>query len=549
VQAETSNPIRTEASVGWLRRDLRAVPVAVWAAVVLNLLLMLVYTTLQPAYRGLDEAAHIDMVVSLPNPLDWPAPGEKTLSHDLRATYDEAGHDGLPFARLARDIAQQPKSERPDFTEAGTLDRPGEATNQMVQHPPLYYVVVAAGMELVPGTEQWAFDRQIALMRFLSLLMVAPLPLLCWLAARRLRLSTTLGVVAAFLPLTMPSVQRVGASVSNDALLIGLIGAVNVVAIAVAAGDLRRRTSVGLGLLCAAAMLVKGLALVLPVALLLTYAVAVYRARDWRPVLVPAVIAGGIAGVLGGGWYVRNLVLFGAVQPNGYPGGDLPYERLPGGGFSAWWPTYLEAMLFRFWSALGQPEPPQLGEDLSKTLTVALLVLMVGGLLVASGQRTLVGVALLPFAGLTSLVAIGAYVNYQAYDRFIGVQGRYLYPALVGMTVAAAIALGRLTGPWRAGLPVVVLTGAGVLQFLAARAVLETYWTTAQAPGRLSDGFSAMQAWSPLPDLVVQGLWIATVLVGLATAATALLLLVRREGRPAPSRPVSPAAEAAACVS
>ena len=527
----------------WLRRDLRAVPVAVWAAVVLHLLLMLVYTTLQPAYRGLDEAAHIDMVVSLPHPLDWPGPGEKVLSNDLRSTYDEAGHDALPFSRLARDDAQQPKSDRPDFTEAGTFDRPGQAINQMVQHPPLYYVVLAAGMELVPGTEHWPFDRQIWLMRLLSLLMVAPLPLLCWLAARRLRMSGTVAVVAAFLPLAMPSVQRIGASVSNDALLIGLIATVNVLAIAVAAGDLRRRTAVALGLLCAAAMLTKGLALVLPVVLLLTYAVALYRTRAWRPVLVPAVIAGSITGVLGGGWYVRNLVLFGAVQPNGYPGGDLPYDKVPGGGFSAWWPTYVDAMLFRFWSALGQPEPPQLGEDLSRTLTVALLVLMAVGLAVATGKRTLVGVALLPFAGLLSLVAIGAYVNFQTYDRFIGVQGRYLYPALVGMTVAAAIALTRLAGPVRAGLPLAVLAGAGVLQFLAAQAVLETYWTTEQALGRLSDGFSAMQAWSPLPDLLVQGVWVATVLVWLATAGLAVLEVVRGE---VPE--LSPEGEAAACV-
>ena len=295
-------------------------------------------------------------------------------------------------------------------------------------------------------------------------------------------------------------------------------------------------------------MLTKGLALVLPVVLLLTDAVAGWRiqgwrTRAWRPVLVPAVIAGSITGVLGGGWYVRNLVLFGAVQPNGYPGGDLPYDKVPGGGFSAWWPTYVDAMLFRFWSALGQPEPPQLGEDLSRTLTVALLVLMAVGLAVATGKRTLVGVALLPFAGLLSLVAIGAYVNFQTYDRFIGVQGRYLYPALVGMTVAAAIALTRLAGPVRAGLPLAVLAGAGVLQFLAAQAVLETYWTTEQALGRLSDGFSAMQAWSPLPDLLVQGVWVATVLVWLATAGLAVLEVVRGE---VPE--LSPEGEAAACV-
>lgn len=518
-------PQQTQPATGsWLRSDVRAAPLAVWAALVLHVFLLLLYTTLQPAYRGLDEAAHIDMVVALPNPVDWPGPGGKDISADTAATYDEAGHDGLPFARLGVDQAAVPKSDRPAFGGAGPNLRLAE-TNQMVQHPPLYYVVVAAGDALVPGSDDWPFDRRIALLRLLSLLMVAPLPLLCWLGARRLGLPALAGVVAAFVPLTMPSVHRVGASVSNDALLVLLIGAANVLAIAVAGGDLRRRTAVALGLLSSAAILTKGTALVLPFVIVLSYAVAAYRRRALAPVVPPLLITSLLVAGLSGWWYVRNLVLHGAVQPNGYAGGVLPYPKQQGGGLTAWGPGYVDTMLFRFWSALGQPEPPGLPDALSTGLTLGLLALVGAALVLAARQRLVVAVALLPFAGTLALVALGSYVNYQAYDRFVGVQGRYLYPTLVGLAVAAALALTRLAGPARRAVPLLVLGLAGLMQYLAAEAVLETYWTPPENVFDLAAGFVALEAWSPLPSLLVRALWAATVLVGLATAVVAALLL------------------------
>lgn len=520
--------------VGWLRRDLREAPAAVWAAVALHLMLLVLYTTLQPPFRGLDETAHIDMVLSLPNPLDWPAPGEKVVDQRLWALYDDAQLDGLPFARLPREEAELPKDERPSFAEAGTSDV--EAVNQMVQHPPLYYLLTAAGMQVVPGTESWPYDRQIALMRWLSLLMVFPLPLLCWLAARRLGLGTAAGVVAAFVPLTMPSVQRVGSSVSNDALLILLIAGANVLAMAAAAGDLRRRTSVALGLVSAAALLTKGLALVLLVVIVLAYAVAAFRARAVRPVVVPAGIAAGLAGVVGGWWYLRNVLLYGSVQPNGYPGGALPYPPRQGGGFGQWWPDYRDQMLFRFWSALGHPEPPELDEDLATRLSIGLLVLLLLALVVAHRRRTLVVVALLPFAGLLALVALGSYANFSTYDRLIGAQGRYLYPALAGMSAAVAVLLHRVPRKLVVVVPLVVLGFAGWVQYLAAEAVIETFWTPKQDPEALAPGFDTLETWSPLPELLVRAIWVSTVLAGVVTAVAAALL-VREAWRRAEPEP------------
>ena len=515
-----------DAPRGWLRRDVRAAPIAVWAALVLHLLLLLVQLTLYPAYRGLDEPAHVSTVLTLPDPLDWPAPGALAIDDRLRATWDEAGWDGLPFARLAREDAPLPKEERPSFAEAGGTEK-RRAQNHMVQHPPLYYLTTAAVLEAVPGTSTWPYDAQIALMRLLSALLVAPLPLLCWLAARRLDLGVAAGTSAAFVPLLMPSVQRVSASVSNDGLLLLLVVTASVLSLGVAGGDLRRRTAAALGLVTAAALLTKGLALALPVVVVAAYAVAALRSGHVKRARGPALLATGLAVGLAGWWYARNLVLHGAVQPNGYRGGGLPYEQDPGEGFAAWAPQFVDGMLFRFWSALGLPEPPALPEGLSQGLTVGLLVLAVLALLVAPGRRTLVAVALLPFLGLLALVAIGGYLNYAEYGRLIGVQGRYLYPGVAGVAAAAALALSRLAGPLARALPLALLAGAAALQLLAARVVLETYWTPADDEQAWAEGLAALTAWSPLHDEVVLALWSAVPLAALVTAVAAALLLRR----------------------
>jgi hypothetical protein len=527
--------------VSWLRGDVRAAPLAVWAAVVLHLSLLLVQTTAQPPYRGLDEPAHIDMVLSLPDLTDWPAPGEKAIDDRLKATWDEAGHYGPAHARLARGDAPLPKHGRPSIARAGGTDL-DRTQNQMVQHPPLYYALLSGATALVPGVERWPYDRHLALLRVLSALLLVPLPGLCWLTARRLGLGRSAGVAAAFLPLLMPSVQRVGASVSNDGLLVLLFAAVNVLAVAVAAGDLRRRTAAALGLLTAAALLTKGFALVLPVVAVAAYAVAAVRARSARAALLPALLATALT-ALGGWWYVRNLVLHGAVQPNGYRGGRLPYDPSPGRPGTQWAAEYVEAMLFRFWSSLGLPEPPALDEQLSQTLTVGLLALALLAVVVAPGRRLRVLVALLPFAGLLALVTVGAYLNHAEYGRMIGVQGRYLYPGLAGLCAAAALALTRLAGPLRRAVPLALLAGAAALQALAARAELETWWTPGDDPRALGAGVRTLAVWSPLPDEVVRALWAAPPVAAVAAVAASALLLRpdRRRACVPPSAGAAPA--------
>jgi 4-amino-4-deoxy-L-arabinose transferase-like glycosyltransferase len=526
----TSGHHDLSAAKGWLRSDLRAAPAAVWCLVVLHLLLLGVWTTLQPPFRGLDETAHISMVVDPPSPLDWPAPGEQLVDDTVISTLPDARYTEVPFRRLTAQEAQ-PRDERPSFAEAGPSGG-GPSVNQMIQHPPLYYLYVERLLRLWPGSEGWSFDLQIAAMRGLSLLLVAPLPLLCWLAARRTGLSRAAGVAAAAFPLAVPGLTRVSSSVSNDALLVLAIGVASVLTLAVAGGDVRRRTAVALGATAVVGMYAKGLGLVLPVLVATAYVVAALRGTRVRALVPPAALGLGIPVLLGAPWYVRNALEFGAVQPNGYPGGGLPYERRQGGGFGDWAPGYVEYMAFRFWSALGNPEPPELPFLLCLVLSGVVVALAVLALAVARGRRLLVVLALLPLAGLLMLVAYGSYSNYQTYDRMIAVQGRYLYPAVVGLAVVLALALERVTGPLRRALPLLLLAAAGAMQVLAVRIVLTTYWTPAGDPAALTNGFDVLETWSPLGEAPVRALWVAAAAAAVVTGLAAL----RASGRERPAQ-------------
>ena len=109
----------------------------------LNIAFALVYALLVPMYRGPDEAAHVDMIrryradASEPSP-NVAVPVESVVRNVYRdGTLERAYRPPLPLR--ARDAMR--RADRPTFA---TLGRPTvESSNQMTQHPPLYYAVAA----------------------------------------------------------------------------------------------------------------------------------------------------------------------------------------------------------------------------------------------------------------------------------------------------------------------------------------------------------------------------------------------------------------------
>ncbi|WP_232303870.1 glycosyltransferase family 39 protein [Pseudofrankia sp. DC12] len=550
-------------------RRARLVPTVVLVITALHLALLATYSVVYPTWTGYDEAQHVDMVYGLLHGDGWPAPGQKMISQGVAATSDD--FDRGAYADMFQsggkkrrspsfaEITPTPRADRGSFDALGgpAPVTDGRLSNQMVQHPPMVYAVGAAVLGALPATN-WAYDEQVYVLRLLNILLVAPLPLLAWATARRLRLSEAVARGAAVLPLAVPGFDRVGATFNNDGVLILTTGVLTFVLAGVLRGDRRMRTAVWAGVWLALTFLSKGLALLLPLMVVAAYLVGWWNTRsaqaadvEARPgrrvrALVgslpwwPAIAAIAIGLGLGGWWWVRNYVLYGAVQPNGWDA-DPPRREsllLPD-SFWTWLWYFIRTMISRFWGGLGMFEPPQLTPVAIVTATVVVGIVAVTCLVSGLGQAARRAVAipaqpdggraqdqdeqaqdeqdqdeqaqdgairsgtdrptgrrlldrrawrdrlaraatpavlLLPVALAYVTVAQRSWAEYELYTRGIAVQGRYLYLGLVGAGVVIAAGLARLLGRRDRWTPVVMLVGALLMQAFALLAICSYYW-------------------------------------------------------------------------
>jgi 4-amino-4-deoxy-L-arabinose transferase-like glycosyltransferase len=443
------------------------------------------------------------------------------------------------------DTPIKPRGERPSFDAAGG-DAPPQGyllPNQMVQHPPLYYLV-EAGVLRVPGVSDLAYDRQVALLRWSSLLMLAPLPLLIWATGRRLLgPDSRAPALASVIPVTMPGLSRLGGSVNNDNLLILLTAVMALVLAGVLRGDLRRRTGALVGLLLGLALFTKGLALVLPPFVVAVYGVAWLRHR--RSTLVPLALAAVVSAAVGGWWWARNLVLYGAVQPQGL--GPVWLRRVEGPARSGFtWeefvPKFFVRLSSRFWGGLGYPDAPVLPAEVTGAWLVIVVAVALVGVAVGiggRGGRLAAATQLLPAVGLLVLIFYGAGDSYVFNGRLPGIQGRYIYAGLAPLAVLFALGLTRIAGRAARVLPLLVL-GAGLLtQAWAWRLLIAAWWVPRDTVGNSEEmvrgAFSGIFRWSPWPEWMTALPFGAVPLFSIAALAAAAVVAVRRGPRPDPA--------------
>jgi small subunit ribosomal protein S36 len=290
------------------------VPAAVWVLVGVQLLLGVGWSLLAPLYRAPDEPQHMDLVLVMARGEGYPGPYDRRMGAQVIASAQRAN---LPFDDAAMPdrsgrftAAEAPgRGQRPAFA-ALAPDEPTDLVNQMPQHGPAYYAVAGAAVGALPAATAW--DAQVWLVRVLTALLVAPLPLLAWLTAARVVPDGRVALAAAAVPLVVPQLAHVAGSVNNDGLLILTYAAATAVLAGVAAGDLRLRTAATAGLLAGLALLTKGFALSLYGVAAVAYAVPAWRRRRAGEPLAPALLGLGltaaVATAVGGWWWVRNTL-------------------------------------------------------------------------------------------------------------------------------------------------------------------------------------------------------------------------------------------------
>jgi hypothetical protein len=505
-----------------VRRWWQALPVALRLVVVLHTLALLLATVLFPNYRGPDEPLHVDLIAAAASgdAVPWPAPGERMVDVGVGAG-GFITNGRIPVRQVLVAADAPPRAERPSFRAAGG-GTPGRFANQLVQHPPLYYYLLAPVLALVPDWPDQPFDRLVALLRVVNALLLAPLPLLGFALARRVGLAEPVAVAAAAAPLAVPQLYHIGSSVNNDNLLLPLLAGTVVVAASVGRGDVRPRTAGLLGVLTGLCLLTKGLALFLPLLVALAYAVAASRVGLRRSVPPAAVaLAAGLG--IGGWWWVRNKIAYGTFQPDGtklvQP--ELVAHTSWGQTGGNWLGQFSWLMTRRFWLDPGSTAVPPV-TDVAAAVAAVLVVAGIGLSVATRTPRWRDALLLvLPLACLAGIVGYGSWETWEKVLRQSGMQGRYLYGALPGLAVLVVAGAGRLLGRRRAVLPLLVVLLAAAMQAVALKLTLPIYWLpeTGSGPARLAGGIEALLAWSAWPPPVVVAVAVGALGVGLGTVA------------------------------
>jgi hypothetical protein len=502
------------------------VPLFVWLVTLVHVLVMVVNVGFWAPNRGPDEFRHVGLSMGVASGavLPWPDPGTFTTTKGVSA--------GLLSPALAEGktlysahAAPPSRAAWPSYDDRGG-DDPGARPNQLVQHPPTFYYLMGAALHLLPSYADRPYIDVYLFLRLLNVALLAPLTVLIYAGAKRLRGAGPAASASAVAVLAIPQVARNGASVENDNLLVLLLAAVTVLTIFVLTGDTSRRTALGIGVLGALALLTKGLALFLPLYLAVVYAHALWRCG--RRALLPALIALGVSGFGSGWWWLRNIVVFGVIQPEG----NQIVQNGLGPPRTTWADTgvqfaehFVRRMNFRFWLDAHIWAPPAWVESFDAILAVLLVAGLVAGL--ATARRTTsfgplrALVLLLPAACQLGIITVGAWHSWQSTLFPSGQQGRYIYGGLLGLVVVSCAGLAQLLGKRAYLLPLAVLVGGLFVTLVQFTLGFRIYYTPLHHTSYWNDltqGSRNLLAWSPMP---ATAFWAAVA----ATVAAALLAL------------------------
>lgn len=491
------------------------IPRAVWLLVALNVLLMTSYSMLVPTYRGPDEPQHVDLVLALQHDLRYPSLGSRYLAASIRRSMLLVDYAALQTPHLTA-AAAIPRGERPPLANDVPPATQG-IRNQLLQHPPLYYwlqaVLSRSVTRVTGGLDAWPFDRFASLLRLVDVLLLAPLPLLAYAVARRLGAVEQAGVAAAAFPLAIPELSHFGGIVNNDDLLILLFGVCTLLLTRVMTGDLTVRTAVLTGVAGGLALFTKGFALVFPAWALLAYLASPTRRGNGRLIAGRLGIVGVTAFAFGGWWWLRNLVVYGTLQPT-----MTTFPPVRGFRPDTWWwiRRFAEAMTERFWSWIGGSGGRVPAPVFLLATAISLAGIGVAIWTASSGRRRAVlAILLLPIVANVGIVALPAYRAYARSGATPALQGRYLFPGVVALAAIVAIGLHRALGRNGSWLPLLTVGAAAVIQGFAVTRIMGSFWGPEGAS--IVERVRAMLAWSPWPAAVVLAVLLAVPVLGALT--------------------------------
>lgn len=499
-----------------LIRGCRRIPVVVVLSTATFVALLAAWSFLTPVMGAPDEANHADLVFHLAAGGDYPDYDERhisdgalamLLSHSTVLQYDPATDQAAPGNRTP-DTASTAQFDV-TFDDLGGDETADNWPNQLPQHPPLYYWTTSTALRLVRTVSGGpiSMDHEVHLVRFMNVLMLAPLPLLAWATTRRLGADDHVASIASLVPLAIPQLTHVGSAINNDNLFTALCAVLAFALASVVKGDVRLRTAGAIGVIAGLAWMTKGFGALLPFWIGSCYVVAAIRGHHLRRAAAAAFAVAVFVTAMVGSWFtIRNQLVYGTPSPSLHAGATAPPTFTPDlVRYARHFPVFLTQ---GFWGYFGY-FTIQLGHLLTGVATLVVGTSAASALLGrprrAEGGR-LVRVQRRDLAGFSSflplLVVFVVLVAYGLYERTAEesnfVQGRYLFGALVPLAALTAIGSFRLVGRWAMS---VILALALALQGQGIRLVLERWWGV--PGGSMLDAWRSLVAWNPWPLPVV----------------------------------------------
>lgn len=402
--------------------------------------LLLSFALLTPAFGAPDEPAHVDAAFRLALGLGWPHGGE------------------MHYLAAVRQIVEHPVPavDRPTV-DALLAAVPGDspAIDPMSQNPPTYWLVAAGILRLIRfGAHDWA--TSVLVLRLFDVALVTALPVLVWATVRRVTRSPRTALVAPLLLFAVPQLAQVAAGVTSWAPMI-LLGAVLVwLSVRVLTGDRSWWTTAGLAVAVTGLAAISALGLLAVPFVVLVFVLArdqrtasdqhtATDQHDQRPWRRSALHAGVVvaAAAVSGWWWVRTLLVSGTLLPDALRG-VTTVQPYPSGGanpgaFAGRQWDGLTASFFGDFGANQWPLPPMVVDALA---IVGLVALGWSYARRGAGRRVMTIALVWPALVVVATLAYN-WRNYLGTHQGNGLQGRFLFVAVVALVLSQAVA-------WRA---------------------------------------------------------------------------------------------------
>lgn len=491
--------------------------------ITLSVLMTLTWTTLlacwltvTPPFRSPDAPNHFNSVMRLVHDGGWPEPMTAPMHPDTIAAMAEAsviprGTNDPSIFRVTTLPGSTLQGTGPRFISEEPLAHEARTrfgfnqhsfttfNDQMTQHPPGYYQLSAQTMKALGGAH-WRWDQQYLWMAFISLILAIPIVPLAIFTIRQFGFSRLTALLATLPIMAIPQVAHIGAAVGNDSFTMVCGAAVLAACAYLMRVGITIRSTVVIGVLCGIAFLSKGTVLAMALTVLLSL-IAGARTRLVSPsghvARLPerwtvafargALPASVLAFIIGGWWWLRNIILYGSLQPEGMQplitswGDNNPtIGKAVAGAYNRFSLT--------FWGNFGWLERP-LPAPMIHGLSIALIIVTITAVIIAirSPRRigvTPVGIALGIF--LVSVLAMALLMFRTTWKAYLvtgligGAQGRYSYPWLIALCVTAAFVIGAIISRSRAIR--LGFTAVWTLACAAFGAVGWVYWAVACYP-------------------------------------------------------------------